>query len=80
MSKKNRVTSEIFGVNFIKIGPAMTSGYLFEKMWFYMKYIVIFLSGNRYVAHNCNFQNCVYFRWVFLVLYKVAGKKSRRAI
>ena len=44
--------SEIIGVNLIKIGPEMTSGYLFEKMWFYMKYIVNFLSGNRYMAHH----------------------------
>jgi hypothetical protein len=53
LSEKFASNSEIFGVNFIKIGPAMTSGYLFEKMWFYMKYIVNFLSGNRYMAHNC---------------------------
>ena len=37
LSEKFASNSEIFGVNFIKIGPAMTSGYLFEKMWFYMK-------------------------------------------
>ena len=65
--------SEIIGVNFIKIAPEMTSGYLFEKMcrikikfsylilsylmWFYMKYIVNFLSGNRYMAHNCIWKN-----------------------
>jgi hypothetical protein len=40
LSEKFTSNSEIIGVNFIKIGPAMTSGYLFEKMWFYMKYIV----------------------------------------
>jgi hypothetical protein len=32
LSEKFASNSEIFGVNFIKIGPAMTSGYLFEKM------------------------------------------------
>ena len=51
--EKFATKSEIIGVNLIKIGPEMTSGYLFEKMWFYMKYIVKFLSGNRYMAHNC---------------------------
>jgi hypothetical protein len=45
--------SEIIGVNFIKVGLEITSGYLFEKMCFYMKYIVNVLSGNRYMAHNC---------------------------
>ena len=53
LSEKFAINSEIIGVNFIKIGPGMTSGYLFEKMWFYMKYIGNFLSGNRYMAHNC---------------------------
>jgi hypothetical protein len=52
LSEKFATNSEIIGVNFIKIGPEMTSGYLFEKMWFYMKYIVNFLSGNRYMAHH----------------------------
>ena len=49
---KLSTNSEIIGVNFIKIGLEMTSEYLFEKMWFYMKYIVNFLSGNRYMAHS----------------------------
>ena len=31
LSEKLSTSSEIIGVNFIKIGPAMTSGYLFEK-------------------------------------------------
>jgi hypothetical protein len=52
LSEKLSTNSEIIGVNFIKIGLEMTSGYLFEKMWFYMKYIVNFLSGNRYMAHH----------------------------
>ena len=52
LSEKFATNSKIIGVNFIKIRPEMTSGYLFEKIWFYMKYIVNFLSGNRYMAHS----------------------------
>ena len=32
LSEKFATNSEIIGVNFIKIAPEMTSGYLFEKM------------------------------------------------
>jgi hypothetical protein len=34
LSEKFATNSEIIGVNFIKIGPEMTSGYLFEQIWY----------------------------------------------
>ena len=34
------MNSACLEINFIKICPEIASKYIFEKMWFYMKYIV----------------------------------------